>query len=376
MGWVAGSPTLFFVMNECFKNIIGISKTNNPCFTDKFSDAAKISTSGLYLDEVKGFPSLKVFDELATHDVKTLEGLLTTAIDSGISDFKELLLEEMSKRYVSKSHAYDDTVGQKSSTLILNIQHPFAGLVLDMKDYKGATIDVTAVKPFFNYDGEVIVTVYKSLKSGTKYEIIDTVTEFTLNALVTNPQFQEIEKLTLVATDNYSSTFSYLFVYSTENAQPRNNTNSCGCGGKEAILHKYLYPRGIVGNSVDNFLLTDVSNYINGLLLKVKAQCTGGDFICQNYDNNQFIKTAIDYQIWRKAGYNAITQILHSSLVSRIQMTDREGLALAANKLNAKFIKNVAWIAENMDLSNNDCFSCNVSGTGGAFNNGVQTIPM
>lgn len=371
---MAGSPALFWIMS-CLDNIIGISRTDHICFTESFSAEARKSTSGLYMDELEGFPRLDAFKKVADSGMVTLEEVLTKARDNAIVDFKEQLVKEVSSRYTSRAQAYIGAVGEKGYTGVLNITDTIAGVVLDMECYKGAVVTVEGIKPCFNNDGTISITVYRAIKNGSIYSKVEEVATFEANTTITNPAEQAITPIELAATDDYGTAYSYLFMYTKGNLQPRNNKNTCGCGSKEKALHTYLYPSGVSGSDVNSIALSSKTNTLNGLLLIVKAQCTGGNYICENYNENSNIKIVMDATIRKKAVSNAIIGLLTSPLVSYYTDARREQMSHTVHILNSKFKSDVAWIAENMNLSTNACFECNYgnSGTGGIS---TETIYM
>lgn len=350
---------------ECLNNIIGISRTENPCFTDDFSAEAEKSTSGLYLDELEGFPSLNTFKNIAAHDQTTLQKVLEKAREDAVLHFTEELYRNLGTMYTVKSDAYVGHVGNSQYNSTLNISHAQAGLVLDMQRIAGAEVTLTGIKPFFNYTGTVTVKLYKAYNTGVQYQIVEELAEYTLNTHVSAPQLQEVTNISLPTTDEAGKPYSYILLYEMGAGQPRDNKNTCGCGEKENIMHQYLRPYGVMGTDADNLMISNRTDKINGLQVQVQAICTGGDFVCQNYYSNPMVKKAIEYQIWRKAGANAIVRIITTDLINYITLAKREQLGHTVNILNSIFKKNMLWVAENINVYNNDCFSCNHGGSGG-----------
>lgn len=361
---------------NCFTNIIGITDTTDPCFDDIFSDDARKSDSGKYMDQIEEFPSLDVFKNVASSERKTLEGLLTKSRENGIQYFQEEVYRQLGIRYQSKSVSYIGNVGQDQYTGIVNIAFPLGGCVLDMQGYKGAVVKVTAITPYFNFDGILAITVYRCINNGIRYINLEQIAQFNVNTSIASPAQQTIAPLSLETTDETGTRYSYLFMYSTNQGLPRNNAASCGCGGKETVMHQYFYPYGIVGVDSDNLLLSNRYDKVNGLVMQVEARCTGGDFMCENYYSDQYVREAMVWAILRKSVANAIVAMLNSDLINRYTMAKREQMGYVVNILNSKFKSGVSWIAENMDLSNNDCFICNPGGNDGSFSTTVGGIYM
>lgn len=352
---------------ECLNEIVGITRTQSACFTGDFNAAASRSNSGLYIDEVEGFLNLSVFKGVAAGEQKSIQDLLTDARADGIKQFKEVLYSQLGVRYSVKSASYNDYAGQVSGIGTVNPTFPLAATVLEMKQYSGASVLIEGVLPQFNFTGTLDVTVYRGINNGSRYQIINTVKSFTINTDAAQPAFQALTGLELAATDETGKAYSYLFVYQLSNGQaPKDNLSSCGCGGKENNMKQYFTVFGVSGPSVNEMNISERKNLLYGLLFKVKARCTGGDFLCQNYYDNEFIREAVNWAILRKSAATAMTRILTSPLINRYTMVNRETIATTINILNSKFNKSVTWIAENLDMSNNDCFTCH-PGSDGAF---------
>lgn len=348
---------------ECFKNIVGISRTTNSCFTGNFSAEAAKSTSGLFLDELPESPDLSVFKAADPE----LENMLTKARDNACKDFVEALFMELGTRYKVTSNTYNDWVGQTSNNGNLNLNYPYSGVAFEMSNYRGASVKVVSCLPQFNFDGSIEIKVYRAYANGTKYQTSSEllVKQFTINTLASGPTEQPIIDLILETVDQYNKPYTYLFVYEVVSGQmPKNNGNSCGCGNKEVYMHYYVRPFGINGSSFDEMQLSNRTPYLNGLLFKIDARCGNTDFICKNHLDNQFVRVAMEKSIQLKAASNAIIEMFNSQRISRALLTNREQLGKNVQILNSMYRKRISWIAENIDMSSSDCFKCNPSGGG------------
>ncbi len=353
-------------MADCFQNIIGISQSSCACFSDDFNEDAAKSNSGLYMDQLPESPSLEAVKAVRECGA-TLQDVLEQARTNGILEFKKELYMELGTRYTVKQQAYEGAVGQATSIGYLNLSYPYAGVALEMTGIRGATVRISGIQPLFNYDGTLQVTVYKAIMAGGAYQILEQVATITVDTLIANPVSQApSSELILDTTDGNGRALSYLFTYARESAQPRDNTTSCGCGNKETILHQYLRPKGIQSADGSEWLLSQRTERLNGLLISVEARCGTGAFMCENYNRDEFIRQAMNYAVLYRSVANAITGILNSQLISRYSQAGREQMAFNVNVLRGKFRKSVAWLAEQMDLTQNDCYKCLPGGIGGS----------
>ena len=348
---------------DCFDNIIGLSRTSCPCFSQDFNALAAESTSGLFLGETEHSAPLSALK--ASRDTcADLQDTLELARKNAVLDFKRNLFMELGSRYSTRSASYAGPVGSVSGNGLLNIAYPLAGVVLDMAG-RGGTLVVSSVQTFFNFDGPLTVSVYEAVNDGVRYQVQSHIKDIQLQATIAAPVPQAIASLELPSSRD-GRPLAYLFLYSlTPGTAPRDNGTSCGCGGKEAALHQYLRPYGIVGNDINTLLISGRSGqHVNGLVLHVDVRCGNEGFICENYHANLFVRTAVNHAILYRAEYNVMQAILNSTVINRATMVNREQMQHNAYVLDGKFQKSVKWLGENMDLSGNDCYVCNSGNSG------------
>lgn len=361
---------------DCLKNIIGVTKTEDPCFSSSFTSAATTSESGKYMDQLEEFPSLDVFKAVAAGERTSLENHLLQARENGIQNLQEDLFKALGNRYAAFSRAYLGSVGQSSYVGTLSPGFTFAGVVYEMKQYRGASVKIKGVLASFSGGtGTLNVSVYRGYNNGVTYMNVTKVGDFDIN-LSNNSTAQAITPIILPTTDELGKAYSYMFLYSSSGLTPRDNGTSCGCGGKETVLNQYLVPYGISGAAVENMLTSNRTSYVNGLILDIEARCTGGDFLCDNFYSNPLIAEAVTWAVLRKSVSNAIVSILASDMINRYTMTKREQMSISVKILNSKYKTSVEWIAENLDLSGNDCLICNPTGNGGTFSTTTGGIHM
>ena len=170
------------------------------------------------------------------------------------------------------------------------------------------------------------------------------------------------EELELPLSDDTGKYISYYFLYQTGENQPMNNAVNCNCGQKEQDLRKYVVPNGV---TTDMSLINEQLNgFVNGILPHIVAQCDTEETICAAYNSNPNIRLVIQDTLAKKAVELLLTNILTSNLVNRYTMSQRETMKFAGYGLSKKFSNNVQWLAENMDVTNNDCFMCNPKSQG------------
>ncbi len=348
---------------DCFDNIIGLSRTSCPYFSQDFNALAAESTSGLFLGETEHSAPLSALKE-SRECCEDLQETLARARENAILDFKRNLYMELGSRYTTRAASYRGPVGSASGSGLLNISYPLAGVVLDCSGRSGATITVESIQPFFNFDGTLVVSIYEAVNAGARYQVLSKIRDVEIQTSIATPTPTPIPGMEL-PTRRDGQPLSYLFLYEKQSGiAPRDNASSCGCGGKETTLHAFLRPYGISGNSLETLVLTNRNQHINGLLVYADVRCGDGAFLCENYSANEFIRLAVSHAILYRTEYNVIQSILNSTVINRATMVNREQMQHNAYVLDGKFQKSTKWLGENMDLSGNDCYVCNSGSSG------------
>ncbi len=355
-------------MQDCFDNIIGISKTSCACYTSEFDNDAQKSNSGLFMDQLEQSPSLEAITG-SRECGSTLQEVMTQARTNAIADFKRALYQELGTRYTVRQQTYEGAIGQVVGNGYLSGSYAYAGVALEMQPTRGATVKINGIQPLFNYDGTLDVTVYKAVSTGNSYMVLGAVRMITLNTQINNPSVQApATELILDTTDDTGKPLVYLFIYQPASGQqPKNNNTSCGCGNKEKIMQEYVRPYGINSMLPTSFPLSNRTDKLNGLLLYVEARCGTGTFLCENYNRDEFVRESMNWAILYRSVANSISGLLNSTLVSRYTLANREQMQYNVNVLGGKFQKSVAWLGEHMDMSRNDCYVCTPGITGTAY---------
>lgn len=345
---------------DCFNHIIGLTRTECECFEDAFNEDARISESGLFLDEASERFSINSFNAIAGCD-GDLQSMLEKARSRGIQDFLFQLSQEIGTIYKPRIAPYQGKVGDNkySGDLASVASNTVNALMLEMKTFKGASVVVDAITPYFNFTfDDFTVNVYKAIKNGNHFDDIEHVTEIKMAISDTTHSKIAIPNISLETGKNVV----YLFAYELGPGElPKNNSNRCGCGSTEADLHKFVYPWGIGGDDIYSLKAEMKKPYINGLLLHIKAQCSIEDLVCDNYYDNPLVKISIAHAIWYLSGSKLIVNLLKSDKINRYTMMDREAMQQDAYSLQGKATKSIKWLAANMKVSG-DCFICDTGG--------------
>jgi len=342
---------------DCLQNVIGITRTPCECLADQLPSGYTTSASGLFIDELQEAPiNLKAVKSIADCG-KDMSFLLSNARTQAIAEFKRELFKLMQGRFQQRTKPYTGTVGSLSYSATLNLTSAYAGVVLESRNFRGASVTVNKVYVAMDATASFNLLVYKGYSGQDEYSLVATIPVTSQAGAIKENTLTT--PLSFALADDSGNYIQYYFIYQLAGFQPKNNLASCGCGLKENDLHAFVSPRGVSGNDLNSLRNFSRSSEVNGIILDVDARCGNDDIICKSYTDNEFIRVAIQFSILRKAVELLIFGILNSDEVNRYTMAKREQMSYNAQRLAKKFTNDVQWVAENIDLADNDCYTCN-----------------
>lgn len=288
---------------------------------------------------------------------KDMPKILTDARNNAISALKRDVFKHMQGRFKQRTVVYNGNVGAMAYNNTLAISQTHAGLVLNCKAIRGASITVNRVHVAFNATVQFVVAIYRAVRGYSNTESLQTITiDAQAGALKENVLTTPLQ---LPLTDTNGNAYDYYFVYELAGFQPKDNVTSCRCGLSENDLHQYLSVAGIVTNDTASLSAATRTGHVNGLVLGIEAMCGSEDILCQSYKKNEAIRVAIQWAVLTKAVENLIRGILNSDAINRYTLAKREQMGYNASRLLKKFNNDAQWIAENIDINGNDCYICN-----------------
>lgn len=331
---------------KCLENIIGITRTPCQCLSDCLPKGYSNSDSGLYIDELSESP-ISIHQLRGASECKDIGILLNTAKENAIKEFKRELYKQLYARYKTSAKPFSGIIGSLSNNRILELNTNYAGISIQGK-LSGASCNIKKINTAFDRTASFDLLIYKRderIKTIHLQSIVGQIKENTVD-------------IQLPLYDDYGPIAYYLVYQKIGN--PKDNTISCNCGGKESMIAQYIDVRGITSDSIGNYAQ---SGYANGLLIEAELSCNTEDIVC-NALNDQFLKVAIEWSILRKAVEILITGVLNSTVINIESLANREQMYYNAQSLSKKFNNDVQWIAENIDLTDNGCFICNSDNEG------------
>lgn len=355
------------VILNCWDNIIGLSQSECDCHSLCRPADYNYSQSGLFIGDQE---PLNNIEGLQDCDNDCFWEIMEKARDNAVRQFQSDTLALLLKDYKIKRAPYYGGIGYLKNSQDINISTTYAGIRICCADIISGTLTIKNIGTLFNFTGTVTVTIYNN-----KNEIVGT----TVLNTVANKHTQNNYILQLPLHDDYLDHLEYNIVYSLTGTQaPRNNTVHCNCG---AIRPNYdmcnpnfykSYPKKykwanwiIVGGFLKNDLdfqnvACNTSLNMYGLTIDVELRCNVNELLCM--DELDFtsdpLAASMAHAILYKASWITANKILKTDLLNRQTIVNREQLEDSQKEWNQKYNEITRYIADNVDISKNDCFAC------------------
>lgn len=361
------------VTPHCLDNIIGLSRTACDCFDPK-SFQSDVSTSGRYLDETEGL-SLNMMDAGADCEQGSVWDMMDKARSNAILSFKTDMMAKLLTTYKHKRKPWSGLMGGTDFKNTLELSGSYSGVQVYSQNIIGGIMSVKRIGLIFDSAADFTIYVYDNLED-------DVVAQYDVHAnanVLTWCNLPASLNLDMNNTGNESP--RYWFLYANSTFKPKDVKASCGCGGGHYAYYfntispkfkafppyeKYRWSEFIMLTGTSGTTLTDRENwgntqYLQGLILDVDFKCKVQDLLCKDtldFDTNEnaaVMATAIQF----RAGALMIDSILASGTINRYTMTDRERLMGKKNTYTTEYLKRVDFLAQNINLTANDCLECN-----------------
>jgi hypothetical protein len=350
-------------MLECLTNIIGVTTSENTCITQGLTTdqkaAIKLSTSGLFLDDLEGGVHLKAVTNADA--TKGFYNMATGAITGAVRRLEDDLIIALNNKYRKSRKNFEGTIGRMSFATSLNASGDFQGLRLRASDYGDAVITINKINVIINQDATFILYVFRTLAGETDGEIV---TQYavtaTANAYAT---ITPTDPLKLPLTDQ-GNTYDYYFIWSrTEagGAYPKDTKIQCstcnktsGTGISEFIEAKGVQYNGALGTFEG--VITD--EFSHGLILDASIRCDNERLFCREFKEDDAVSVTMAWASLYKAGELLIEEVLKSPDVNRYTTMDRTYLWGKRNHFKKNYEDRITYLAAVIDITASNCYVC------------------
>jgi hypothetical protein len=276
---------------------------------------------------------------------------------------KNDIIEGMKQFYEPSKLPFKGSIGTWKYTGSLTPQQNYTGIRLMAADVDSGVIRIKNIRTSFDED----LAPFEIYIYDNNNNLVETVLVFAEKDKLTS----NIVDIELPLHYDYLDNVKYYFMYDSTGKHPKNIGSGCIWDVLKPCFTKYK--KGweswvmVSGYSKDDLTdFTDHQTYsgdictLNGIILDVEIICKMEEVICE--DGFDFVSNplamSIAYATRFKAGINVIESMLGDSEFNRLLMANRESLINFRSLFIENYQKKIAYIAENIDVSNSDCFTC------------------
>ena len=348
-------------VTSCFENIIGLSRTDCPCVEDR-PEGANVSESGLYLDELPGL-NLRLIN--ATQDCGSegiwskMERAVENAIDETVTELMACIAANTDPaRPIGASQIGED---KKATASAHKLTRPYHGLTLQTAKVIGGTFYVDAIATSFKSTVGMPATIDVRVLQRTEAPD-EELAIYTLPITAGKTVWTEIEPLSLSMDALGSSNPRYWFLFEPyAGAQAMNDLINCGCGGfapywdpsnpqyesrqqkQGKLWAEWAMAAGTYGTDLEQRDQWTTENPTAGLMLRVRFECDERSTFCTGEPNytTDHIQKVIAHAVRYRAGFNLLTDLLHSTDINRWTMTAGEAMEALRKEYDGEFLKRI-----------------------------------
>jgi hypothetical protein len=353
---------------DCYNYVVGLYRGECDCFEGR-PDDYDASDSDLYICDLL--------------EPEFINGLLNCGQGASIWDLLEIVRKLAIHNFIGDTNAimlkwnqlrrvpYYGAIGRVN----FNRDKPmttgyYAGVRMFCADVVSGYMKVKSIGTIFNTTGTITLWLYNG-----DGELLET---FTLPTVANRHKVTTLPTpLVLELHDKYKSNVDYYWLYQVT-FNPKNNDLSCNCKGWSPSFDTrnpyytrsnkfngwadYLMAGGFYGASLPNWLTPQATalNDMNGLTFDVELGCRVGEVFCKDgldYDANTLAQ-AMALAIQNKSAALFIDKILSTTNLNYDVMVARDERLRERGEYLNTYNEMVNYIAENVDITQNDCYQC------------------
>lgn len=350
---------------KCLENIIGITPTDCGCIVDGLSTEVKaklkLSTSGLFGDDLEGLPQLR--SSMNLEACKSMAQLALDARDEAIRRLEGDLLIGINSLYKKAKNNYLGTIGQLSYAGSLPANKKYQGQRWRANGISDAIIKISRLQIIVSQDIATEVLIIRALPGSAMGETIYTLPVDADANIYKNVPLPDNLPISLPLTVN-GQPAEYYLLYDRGTANPKDNKTEClPCqkGGQSSIA-QYIQVNGAQVESLGELnTVTNGDIYARGLIADVDIRCNNETLVCREYDANDVIALAMSYTVRFKYGELLIEKIMSSGEINRYTTMNREFLWGKRNSYKKEYTDRIAYLASVIDVGASDCYVCKES---------------
>ena len=343
---------------SCLDKIIGLSQTECACFDEDKPTDYNVSLSGVYLDELDGFPGLETLGSISNCEEGSIWKIMEKALEKSILQFKADMLSGMENAFKTRRPNFKGLIGDIAFNNTLILTQNKAGIRIRSHNVVGGYFDLTRIGLMFNATSSITIKVFSNLDQ------VNEIASYTMMTAANNTQFVRLTNpLRLPLWSETGHHIEYYLVYDLTGAYyPKNNKLDCGCGKKMDVSYKnWISLEGIRGNAGTMYNDFQSSNELNGLVIEGSFTCDSSRLICSDeypLDFNSGRALQMAYAVRFKTAQSVIQKVLDTNEINRPNMLSREALYGKRNSFGKKYEEWIEYLVTNTEILNSDCLVC------------------
>lgn len=352
-------------MFDCIIQSVGITQSDCQCIigglTPETVDKLRVSTTGLYLDDIPDALSFKAIER--ADNCKGFAALAIESRDDATKQFESDMIIAISNHFKKGAKNFNGKVSRPSFQKTLVDDRRFQGMRMVGNERTDGDMKVNRIQVVGTQAGPMVLTVARTLEGDNEFEQLYSLPFEALENNFATVALPVGGLLLPLGKDLHA--YDYRIYYdriSLPNFYPKDTEMGCGCRGSDKdVLSSYVITQGI------SFLDTSAMNtytddkYSHGIVMDVEVNCPTSKIFCREYNNAEEIKEMTKYAIAYKANEMLNERVLASPEVNRFTMQNREYLWGKRNHFRAKYEGLVEFIAARIDITSSDCFECRPS---------------
>lgn len=337
----------------CLDTLVGLSATDNDCWSGDAPDGFDTSGTGYYLTD-QDF-GITVMDGIAVDGW----GILTAARDQAIREFKTDLLAAIMQRFDSALHPFSGWVGKLKSTGTRSVANGFIGIRIRARRQKGVRLVLTEVRLGLDATGSKDVSV----TSNDPLFVVpaDLSVAHTANVFSAETWPDGGVSLPLWSETDETDYIEYYIGLDRDGALPLNN--KLWCCGAAPEWKGHFDASGFSADSATPETGGSFTSAANGVAVKAYLTCENLDWVCElDVLNGYYLKDVIGRAIQQRGAAIACGALLEMPGITVGNGFNAQVLVDRRNFLNPAYAEKVRWIAENLPTKGvTDCFRCKPS---------------
>jgi hypothetical protein len=350
-------------MLECLKDVVGITQSDCQCIINGIDgetlEKLRLSTSGLYLDDLPGGVHMKVLTRIDA--CRDMAQIALHVRDQAITTLEKDLIVALNTKYKKDKPNFVGQIGRPSYAGSLGVSRPWQGIRVRPNGWSDGVIKLTRLQIILNAAVTVTIRVFRvPLDSVMGEEILTWPVTTTANAY----QVVNIGGAAISLPLIYNGEeVEYYFLYDISEpgvpVNPKDTGIHCStCEGGKQPFSSYVTVWGVQANTTStlNDKLTD--NYSHGLILDVEIKCDNEKLFCRSYQEDDAVSVTMAHATWFKGGELLIEDVLKQPDINRYTTMDKERLWGKRNHFRKEYDVRVMYLTEVVDVAASNCYIC------------------